>query len=60
MLDAVHPMGLFYTGHMVLGERWGMQARERASKWLGSACVLYRVSPRQESLDGPGEDDGTR
>jgi uncharacterized membrane protein YfcA len=42
---AVIPMGLFYTGHMVLGARWSLASRERAARWLGSACVLYRVVP---------------
>lgn len=44
-ISEVVPMGLFYTGHMVLGARWSLVSRERAARWLGSACVLYRVSP---------------
>lgn len=36
-------MGLFYTGHMVLGKRWSLRSRLRAASVLGSACVLYKV-----------------
>ena len=45
------PMGLFYTGYMVLGRRLGLETRNRLSRWLGSACHLYRVAPA-----GKGED----
>jgi SAM-dependent methyltransferase len=41
----VEPMGLFYTGHMVLGKRWSLRSRERVASLLGSACVLYKVKP---------------
>lgn len=44
-IDEVIPMGLFCTGHMVLGPRWSLGSRERVSHMLGSACVLYRVTP---------------
>lgn len=43
------PMGLFYTGHMVLGRRWSIASRRRASRWLGSACIAYVVQPRATS-----------
>lgn len=39
----VRPMGLFYTGHMVLGKRWSLESRARAARVLGSACMLYKV-----------------
>jgi glycosyltransferase involved in cell wall biosynthesis/SAM-dependent methyltransferase len=39
------PMGLFYTGHMVLGKRWSLRARKRAASVLGSACILYKIKP---------------
>ncbi len=39
----VRPMGLFYTGHMILGKRWSLASRARAAKVLGSACMLYTV-----------------
>lgn len=45
-VEEASPMRLFYTGHMVLGSRWGMTSRRTASRILGSACVLYRVRPR--------------
>lgn len=37
------PMGLFYTGHMVLGKRWSLRSRACAARLLGSACMLYKV-----------------
>lgn len=40
---AVRPMGLFYTGHMVLGKRWSLESRARAARVLGSACMVYKV-----------------
>ena len=44
-IDEVVPMALFYTGHMVLGAHWSLGSRGRVSRLLGSACVLYRVTP---------------
>ncbi|MCP5151345.1 MAG: class I SAM-dependent methyltransferase [Ectothiorhodospiraceae bacterium] len=35
------PVGLFYTGHMVLGRRWPVPLRRRLARWLGSACHVY-------------------
>jgi SAM-dependent methyltransferase len=39
------PIGLFYTGHMALGKRLGMDARKRLSRTLGSATHVYVVRP---------------
>ena len=39
------PIGLFYTGHMVCGNRWGLPSRERAARVLGAAAILYVVQP---------------
>ena len=39
------PLGLFYTGQMVLGARWAMPSRESMARILGSSCVLYKVRP---------------
>ncbi len=39
------PMGLFYTGNMLLGSRWPMEGRARAARWLGSACHVFEVRP---------------
>lgn len=50
---AVEPMGLFYTGHMVLGRRWSLAGRRRAARWLGCACVLYKVRPLSTSSARP-------
>jgi SAM-dependent methyltransferase len=44
-VDEVIPLGLFYTGHMVLGPRLPVAARERLARVLGSACVLYALRP---------------
>lgn len=46
------PMGLFYTGHQIMGARLGLVARARLSALLGSACHLYVLSvgtPEQKS-----------
>jgi SAM-dependent methyltransferase len=40
------PMGLFYTGWFLLGHRWSIESRRRASSVLGSACIVYVVRPR--------------
>jgi SAM-dependent methyltransferase len=42
---SAEPMGLFYTGYMLMAARWPLSARERCARWLGSACVLYRLQP---------------
>lgn len=44
-IDEATPVGLFYTGHMVLGNRLSLSARQRLAQWLGSACVIYVVRP---------------
>jgi SAM-dependent methyltransferase len=44
-IDDVTPLGLFYTGHMVLGPRLSIGARQKLANWLGSACVIYVVRP---------------
>src|SRR5262249_29849587 len=44
------PIGLFYTGHMVLGKRWSLNSRERTARLLGSACVVYKISPQSEDF----------
>jgi hypothetical protein len=42
----VEPMRLFYTGHMLLGRRWSLASRRNASRFLGSACILFKVRYR--------------
>lgn len=37
------PMGLFYTGNMLLGPTLGMASRERLAATLGSACHLFKL-----------------
>ncbi|NOU09701.1 MAG: class I SAM-dependent methyltransferase [Nitrospira sp.] len=45
IIDEATGVGLFYTGHMVLGPRLSLGTRQQISKWLGSACVIYVVRP---------------
>lgn len=35
------PMGLFYTGNMVMGKKWSIGQRVRMAAFLGSACHLF-------------------
>ena len=44
------PIGLFYTGHMVLGQRVPIALRRRVAPLLGSACVLYKLKPAPEHV----------
>jgi 2-polyprenyl-3-methyl-5-hydroxy-6-metoxy-1,4-benzoquinol methylase len=37
-------MGLFYTGHMVLGKRCPLHIRRKLARILGSACVIFVVA----------------
>jgi SAM-dependent methyltransferase len=39
------PMGLFYTGNMLLGARLGFAERRRLAGILGSACHLFQLVP---------------
>jgi ubiquinone/menaquinone biosynthesis C-methylase UbiE len=41
------PMGMFCTGHMVLGTRMPMAQRERLAQWLGSAHHLFVLEPAE-------------
>ncbi|MGC4099122.1 MAG: class I SAM-dependent methyltransferase [Nitrospira sp.] len=45
LIDEMTAAGLFYTGHMVLGPRLSLRSRQKVSKWLGSACMIYVVRP---------------
>jgi SAM-dependent methyltransferase len=44
-LDEATGVGLFYTGHMVLGPHLSLKSRQKLAKWLGSACMIYVVRP---------------
>ena len=44
-ISEMAPVGLFYTGHMVLGAKLSIGKRQRISRWLGSACEIYAVHP---------------
>jgi SAM-dependent methyltransferase len=39
------PMGLFYTGQMLLGNRLGFAKRVRLARVLGSSCHLFKLVP---------------
>jgi hypothetical protein len=39
------PMGLFYTGNMLLGGHLSIANRERMASLLGSACHLFKIAP---------------
>lgn len=44
-IEKSEPMGLFYTGHMVLGKRLPLSYRCRMAHIFGSSCQIYRVRP---------------
>ena len=45
------PMGLFYTGNMLLGTRMGLRSRASMSRWLGSSCHLFKTVPDWHSTE---------
>jgi hypothetical protein len=40
------PMGLFYTGEVLLGTHLRLDMRARLARRLGSSCHLYKLVPR--------------
>jgi len=42
-IKLVEPMGLFYTGHMVFGKRISISFRKQLARFLGSACIIYKL-----------------
>lgn len=46
-VDAVMPVGVFHTGHMMLGSRLPLARRERLAQRFGSAAHLYIVCPEE-------------
>ena len=48
VVSAEFPMGLFYTGHMILGPRISLDTRKRLGSVLGCACHLFIVRPAKE------------
>jgi SAM-dependent methyltransferase len=40
------PIGIFHTGHMVLGSKISISTRKKLSRWLGSAANIYVVRSR--------------
>lgn len=49
-MEEITPVGLFYTGHMVLGTRLSIKQRQCLSRFFGSACILYKVRPINSNL----------
>lgn len=45
VVDAVRPVGVFHTGHMLAGSKLSVASRERLALRLGSAAHLYIVHP---------------
>jgi hypothetical protein len=45
ILVSEEPMGLFYTGTMLLGPSLGFGKRAAFANYLGSACHLYKIKP---------------
>ena len=43
------PMGLFYTGEVLLGVRLGIAKRARLARVLGSSCHLFKLVPVPQS-----------
>jgi SAM-dependent methyltransferase len=41
------PVGIFYTGHMLMWSSWGVAERRRMARWLGSASHLYVLERRR-------------
>ena len=39
------PMGLFYTGEVLLGLRLSLAKRERLARVLGSSCHMFKLAP---------------
>lgn len=43
--ESSYPVGLFYTGCMLLAERLPMEQRTTLARWFGSACRVYVLRP---------------
>ena len=48
------PVGLFYTGEMLLGSHLGIARRKRLSRVLGSSCHVFKLVPVPDEADGTG------
>jgi hypothetical protein len=51
------PMGLFYTGEMLLGAHLGFAKRRQMARLLGSSCHLFKLVPasRQKPKAAPAD-----
>jgi SAM-dependent methyltransferase len=48
MVVGEEPMGLFYTGEVLLGQRLGLAWRARLARVLGSSCRLFKLEPASQ------------
>jgi SAM-dependent methyltransferase len=48
-VQSCYPIGLFHTGHMLLGRNLSLEKRKRYSTFLGSAANVYVVKPMSSS-----------
>lgn len=46
------PVGIFYTGEVVLGDRLSVRTRRTLARYLGSACRLFHLRPAAEPEGG--------
>jgi hypothetical protein len=44
--QVVRPIGLFYTGNMLLGAQLGLASRRTLACWAGSGSTLYVLEAR--------------
>jgi SAM-dependent methyltransferase len=42
----IKPLGIFYTGHMIFGNRLSLKTRKIIADYMGSACYLYLLEPK--------------
>jgi SAM-dependent methyltransferase len=50
-VDAVRPVGIFHTGHMLAGRRLSPRTRERLAKWIGSAANVFVIRPDRQASE---------
>ena len=55
-----HPIGLFHTGHMLLGRHLSMARRRSLARRLGSAARIYVIRPVSDSRQSRGSGAGRR
>lgn len=51
VMESVHPLGVFHTGHMLAGKRLTVRTRERLAKRIGSAANIFVIRPQPGAHD---------